>query len=164
MSCGFLVAFFGCQHGPPWVAINMTPLLCVCVCVCVHSLRSAAACLGGSCLAHLPTLLPAHTHPFQPQPQCRRTLLQRLSRLSKPSVGFHERAPDGLADEDMQASPGAAAGGLVERQDAQKEQPGASDMPRHTPGWHMHSACTVADGPASVCVPAAPLFPCRTST
>ena len=38
MSCGFLVAFFGCQHGPPWVAINMTPLLCVCVCVCVSTL------------------------------------------------------------------------------------------------------------------------------
>jgi hypothetical protein len=32
----------------------------------------------------------------------RRTLLQRLSKLSKPSVAFHERAPDGLADEDMQ--------------------------------------------------------------
>jgi hypothetical protein len=42
----------------------------------------------------------------------RSTILQRLSQLQgPPSVGFHERAPDGMELDDMQVPGGGGGGG-----------------------------------------------------
>ena len=54
---------------------------------------------------------PRSAAPALPRPAAtrRRTILQRLSRLqAAPGVAFHERAPDGLGEDDMQVGAGEA--------------------------------------------------------